>query len=466
MFLSLFLTIRASAADAPVTSAAIITNAIPGTPAVAVPVTATGFTNIGQFTLTLVFDTTRVRFISGSSNAALAGMTITYQPSVSNTQGKLIMTWTGSSNISLSTGEPLANLVFSYISGSGILSWAYNYGSVCQYRRFSGPSLILLNDDPKYQFYLNGGIADRTAPVTRAPVVAMTSAGPVSVPLTVNDFDGIGALTLYLAYNPAVLTYLNTFSRNPAFVDNFEVGSVPGPSGMMLTIIQWFGSPLSLADGSVLCTLEFIYTPAPGVPASLNWYDTGPTCEYRDGASPLIDMPTSGYYLNGMVGPPVITNFTVSNSAPPKNVPVQFTDLSAGGATTWTWSFNRPGAVFVNGTGPASQNPVVQFAEGGAYTVTLVAANDFFTDSEIKTDYVRAGLSGLWTGAISTGWHTPQNWDDEMVPGMQTMVTIPSSAPRWPVVEGDLTIGADCAKLTLSGSTSEMTVNGDLIIAN
>jgi hypothetical protein len=106
---------------APVTTAGRVTNAIPGDPSVPVVVTTTGFTNIGQFTLTMQFDTTRIHFVSASTNPSLGGMTANYTHPSGNTIGKLVFKWTGVSNVSLADGSSLVNLTFTYVSGTGML---------------------------------------------------------------------------------------------------------------------------------------------------------------------------------------------------------------------------------------------------------------------------------------------------------------------------------------------------------
>ena len=148
--------------DAPIITAARVTNAIPGTMSVPIPVTVSNFNNIGQFTLTMKFDTTKVHYVSATTNASLPGMTVTYTSPSGNTQGKLVFAWTGAANVSLADGSNLANLTFSYVSTTGILSWAYTYGAVCQYKRYVLGVLTALNDSPQYLFYINGGISNRS----------------------------------------------------------------------------------------------------------------------------------------------------------------------------------------------------------------------------------------------------------------------------------------------------------------
>jgi hypothetical protein len=302
LFFNLF-TLPVRADDAPVTSAGTVTDATPGETSVPIPVTVTGFTDIGQFTLTMMFNTTRVNYVSATTNPSLTGMTVTYYPPVGNTIGKLIFTWTGASNVSLADGSSIADLTFSYVTGTGMLIWAYSSGSVCQYKRYVGASLVTLNDDPKYLFYHNGGISDRGAPITYAPMIEYPVPGALPISITVDDFFDIGALTLYLEYDPDIITYQNSFIPNPAFGSSLLVGNVSGSDGKMWIIMQWFGNPTNLADGATLCTLNFTYSTANGTSCELNWYENGSSCDYSDGSGDvLIDMPTASYYMNGYVG--------------------------------------------------------------------------------------------------------------------------------------------------------------------
>ena len=72
-------------------------------------------------------------------------------------------------------------------------------------------------------------------------------------------------------------------------------------------------------------------------------------------------------------------------------------------------------------------------------------------------------LSGVWTGTASTAWGTAANWSDAAVPASTTNVTIPGSAPNWPVYPGTLTLGTQCKNITMNGA-AQMTINGALSI--
>ena len=288
--------------NAPVTTTGNVTTATPGNPSVPISVNVTGFTNIGQFTLTMQFDTTRVHYVSATKNPTLAdNMTVTYIHPSDNTQGMLVFAWTGAANTSLASGSALANLTFHYIIGTGILSWSYTFGGICEYKRYISGNLTLLNDSPRYLYYINGGISNRSAPVTFAPTFSNPVPGPLPVPVTVNGFTTISVLTLYLEYDPTIITYAGTFTKNLAFGTSFLVGDNPGSNGKRLIIIQWYGDSVTLPNGSTLCTINFNYPSANCSACSLAWYEIGPSCEYADGPDVLIDMPQSTFYINGLV---------------------------------------------------------------------------------------------------------------------------------------------------------------------
>jgi hypothetical protein len=46
------------------------------------------------------------------------------------------------------------------------------------------------------------------------------------------------------------------------------------------------------------------------------------------------------------------------------------------------------------------------------------------------------GTPGLWTGAVSTDWHTAGNWDDLAVPNSTVNVVIPGGTPNQPSISG------------------------------
>jgi PKD repeat protein len=78
---------------------------------------------------------------------------------------------------------------------------------------------------------------------------------------------------------------------------------------------------------------------------------------------------------------PPVTAFTATPLAGLTPLTVQFTDLSTGGPTAWSWSFGDGGT-------STSQNPQHTYTTPGTYTVNLTATNEYGSDYELKTDYI------------------------------------------------------------------------------
>jgi len=106
-----------------------------------------------------------------------------------------------------------------------------------------------------------------------------------------------------------------------------------------------------------------------------NWLDPGST------GSTTLD----GYNPNG--GTAVNANFSGTPTTLPVGGTVNFTDLSTGSPTSWSWSFT-------GGTPATSttQNLAgVQYNTAGIYPVSLTATNGSGSDTETKTNYITVG---------------------------------------------------------------------------
>ena len=85
--------------------------------------------------------------------------------------------------------------------------------------------------------------------------------------------------------------------------------------------------------------------------------------------------------LNAPAGP--VADFSASSTSICKGEDVTFTDLSANGPDSWTWSF--PGG---NPAASSDQNPVVNYSTPGVYSVTLTVSNINGSDQITKTNYI------------------------------------------------------------------------------
>ncbi|MBK9047405.1 MAG: PKD domain-containing protein [Bacteroidetes bacterium] len=75
--------------------------------------------------------------------------------------------------------------------------------------------------------------------------------------------------------------------------------------------------------------------------------------------------------------------FTANNLQVCSGNSVSFTDQSTDAPTSWQWSF--PGG---NPSSSSAQNPQVQYALPGTYSVTLIATNNAGADTLLKTNYI------------------------------------------------------------------------------
>jgi hypothetical protein len=145
--------------------------------------------------------------------------------------------------------------------------------------------------------FLSTGARAQNAPVTTIASVGSATPGPVPVAITVTGFTNIGACSLCFDYQYAGLHYLQGIP-NP-LLPGFAIGDQNLGNGKHRITMGWFGTGVSLPDGSTIMTVNFTYIS--GITA-LEFFDNGPSCEYADGAyNVLPDLPTSTYYINGNV---------------------------------------------------------------------------------------------------------------------------------------------------------------------
>jgi len=278
-----------SSQNAPITYAGNVQST--GT-TVIVPITAANFTNIASCNLILLYDpdvATAISVVRGPGLPGVLDYNVTFTP------GLISIGWFSSNNVTFSGNPVIFNITFTRVSpGNTELTW-FDDGYSCSYSDINSNELI---DTPTADFYINGSLTFQDfAPQTIAPEIFACPGSSIDVPVIVNDFNTIGAVSLTMNYNPAVLSYISPASINPAFPDLEVEGSVPGTF-----IIAGFPPALTLPDNSVLFTLHFTYL---GGETNLGWIDNGTSCEYTgpNGTPVLNDSPQSLYYINGFVGP-------------------------------------------------------------------------------------------------------------------------------------------------------------------
>jgi hypothetical protein len=307
--------------NAPVTTATSVINPQIGS-VITVPVKIFNFSDISSISLRLDYDPTVLSLIGCVPNPAL----IDFFVDGSTTPGRIMSSWYSLSGLSLGDQTPIFVLSFKYNGGTTGLNWFTNDGN-CEYTRFDGGLYTVLNDLPKSEFYLNGMVSGKTAPVTIAPMITFANLGNLEIPILVNRFNDIGAISLTLEYDPATMIYQDIFTGNTSLnlSGNWLVGSQDAPNGKKYLRISWLKNetpppqPVNLQDNSTLITLLFNYQDTLKS-SELTWIDDGSSCEYSDGNyNILLDIPPHEFLINGSVsgiltGPVVVAP---SFGAPP-----------------------------------------------------------------------------------------------------------------------------------------------------
>lgn len=208
------------AQNAPVTTAATVPGAIPGE--IIVPVTVTGFTNIGAVSLTLEYDYSVMHFLQGTPHTQLSSAAIG-DTDPGNGKHRVVMGWYGLGT-SLPDGSAILTLSFTYINGFTELMW-FDDGSSCEYADDSGN---VLNDVPAITYYINGyvcGFLGSPGPIT----------GPTSLcqgERRINySVQPVVNATSYNWFVPAGATIISGNHTNSILVD-FSIDAISGNIGV------------------------------------------------------------------------------------------------------------------------------------------------------------------------------------------------------------------------------------------
>lgn len=201
-------------------------------------------------------------------------------------------------------------------------------------------------------FILHGS----NAPVTKiASVISAVSGEEVSVPVTVSGFNNIGGFTLALDYEYAKLHFVSG-SVNSLLGGTCNIGDIDLGNGFHRLTISWYNSVadgISLADGSTIVDYVFKFISSP---ATLTWYDMGPSCVYNDpAANTLNDTPMSDYYFNGLVTDSALPKPSITANGPITFMEGSDVTLTSSAALAYLWSTgDTTSSIVVNTTGTYS----------------------------------------------------------------------------------------------------------------
>ncbi|MBK7212801.1 MAG: T9SS type A sorting domain-containing protein [Bacteroidales bacterium] len=198
------------AQNAPVTTINSVLSAVPGQP-VQVPVSVTGFSNIGSFTLTMDYDYTRLQYVSGALNPLVVGNLSIGDNDMGNGVHRLVIGWFGGCS-GIPDNAALVTYTFNYSGGNTNLQW-FEIGPSCEY---SDLNANVLTDSPIATYYINGMVCS-----------ALPTPGPISGPsslcqgvaLTSYSITPLSGISSYNWTVPPGATIVSGFNSNTIEVE-------------------------------------------------------------------------------------------------------------------------------------------------------------------------------------------------------------------------------------------------------
>jgi hypothetical protein len=153
------------------------------------------------------------------------------------------------------------------------------------------------------------------APFSYIPDDTVCQNSLISVPVKVNNFVSIGAVSLRIEYDTTVMTFnLSQTVFNPSLYGAIiSSNPITGGSPVYKIIISWVGFvPVSLADGSTLVSLGFNFKTGGAYVTFNNSANQGQDCEYANAVGDaLIDDPTASYYSNGLIANRIFAGYVL-----------------------------------------------------------------------------------------------------------------------------------------------------------
>ncbi len=185
----------------------------------------------------------------------------------------------------------------------------------------------------------NALIATRNAPITKIGLNSSCMGTQIVIPVLVNGFTNITAISLRIEYTNSVLTYVSAMA-NPV-IGNVTFNSTPVTGNLSLNklIIAWSNIiPKSLNQNDTLAWLTFNYIAGITELAFNNTSNFGGDCEYGDeNGDPMNDMPSLIYYQNGQLQPIQdqldLKNITILSGQPITYKAIQSINTAGNGTT-------------------------------------------------------------------------------------------------------------------------------------
>jgi PKD repeat protein len=199
------------------------------------------------------------------------------------------------------------------------------------------------------------------------------------------------------------LGWTSDYDGNPVpSGSGYDIGAFEYQSGPQPPVANFSGNPTS---GNVPLTVLFTDL-STGSPTSWSWTfgDGGtstaqnPSHQYTVANTYTVsltatnaqgqDTETKPNYISALQPGAPVADFSGSPTSGYAPLTVNFTDLSTGNPTSWSWTFGDGGS-------STAQNPSHQYTSANDYTVSLTAANAYGQDTETKVNYIHVSSGGL-----------------------------------------------------------------------
>lgn len=323
------------------------------------------------------------------------------------------------------TQQPTANTQ-ALAGGTAVISVTASNAASYQWQRQSGStwtnltngsgvsgatssSLSLTNvqsvlDNTTYRVLVNGSCGNpliSTSSVLRVVVPIVTSIGTasgclgdtVSVPVSVDQLNGVAAISLTINYDTTKLQCLNLISDVHPSINSstflYNCGTFQGLGRQFR--VAWFDlNPVNLSGLMFKVKFKILGTTPASASTPVGWDLVTPgNCEYADGNADIIPYTT---FTNGSVGLQTSASITaqpVSNLTVPRNTPVTLS-VTATSAQNYRWQ-RSSGSVWsdLNNGGGIS----------GATTATLQIAS---ADQSYNNSYFRVVITGCTNPVVSS----------------------------------------------------------------
>jgi len=142
--------------------------------------------------------------------------------------------------------------------------------------------------------------------------------------------------------------------------------------------------------------------------------------------------------------------FTGTPTEGPAPLTVQFTDHSTGSPASWSWNFG-------DGYGSSDKNPIHMYLEPGDYSVSLMAANSYGSNTRIQSSYIRVTVpqtTEIYLSGSRAGYLLPDGY-------LQFVVTGPGGTIKIAGTGYDFATGDLVQLFPGDVSSGEIDVNGN-----